>query len=205
MSLSDLDETFSGRPERGEGLQTGGVAGAVGAISAVDALRLARRSGFKLEVDGDDLVYEVPDDRLAYSIIGVLRRHKRQIVDLLRDERRAVVRWIADNFRSSPIGQCALCGGGKREDDPFVLVFVGEARADLHAVCHPIWLAEQEAKAHFALGIETTVGVSAERDASLRVPRAERMPIRDIANSCSLPKSPPNISSKGPRHEPRNL
>ena len=153
MSLSDLDETFSGRQERGEGPQTGGVAGAIGAVSAVDALRLARRSGFRLEVDDDDLVYEVPDDPVASFIIGVLRRHKPQIVDLLRDERRAVVRWIAENFRSSPIGQCALCGGGKQDDNPFVLVFVGEDRADLHCSCHPIWLAEQEAKAGAGWGL----------------------------------------------------
>jgi hypothetical protein len=153
MSLSDLDEPFSGnRHERGEGPQTGGVVGASGAVSAVDALRLARRSGFRLEVDGDSLVYEGPDDPAASFTIGVLRRNKPQIVDLLRDERRAVVRWIADNFRSSPIGQCALCGGGKREDDSFVLVFVGQDRADFHASCHPTWLAEQEAKARAALG-----------------------------------------------------
>lgn len=166
MSLSDLNEAFSGRQERGEGPQTGGVAGAIGAVSAVDALRLARRSGFRLEVDDDDLVYEVPDDTVAAFIIGVLRRHKPQIVDLLRDERRAVVRWIAENFRSSPIGRCALCGGGKREDDPFVLVFVGQDRADFHASCHPAWIAEQEAKARVALGIEAPVDVNAERNAA---------------------------------------
>jgi hypothetical protein len=73
---------------------------------------------------------------------------------LLRDERRAVVSWIADNFRSSPIGQCALCGDGKRDDDPFVLVFVGEERAELHSSCHPAWVAEQEAEGCAALGID---------------------------------------------------
>ena len=51
-----------------------------------------------------------------------------KILDLLRDERRAVVTWINDNFRSSPIGKCALCGAGSREDDPFVGVFVGDDR-----------------------------------------------------------------------------
>jgi hypothetical protein len=154
MSLAELDETLSSRQKRGEGPQTGGAAGASGAVSEVDAVRLARRSGFKLEVDGDDLVYEVPNDPVASFVIGVLRRHKPQIVHLLRDERRAVVKWIAENFRSSPIGRCAPCGGGKQENNPFVLVFVGEDRADLHSSCHPIWLTEQEAKAGAALGID---------------------------------------------------
>lgn len=148
MNLSARDSTNLAGQAAGEGRQTDGAASAV---SAEDALTLARRGGFKLEIDGDDLAYEVPDDPIAYSIIDILRQHKPEIVDLLRDERRAVVRWIAENFRSSLIGQCALCGGGKREDDPFVLLFVSEDRADLHASCHPIWLAEQEAKARAAL------------------------------------------------------
>jgi hypothetical protein len=154
MNLSDLDETRLARDGMGESPQTGGVDGAVGATSAVDALMLARRSRFKLEVDGDDLAYEVPDHPVAYSIIDVLRRHKPEIVGLLRDERRAVVRWIADNFRSSPIGHCALCGGGKREDDPFVRVFVGEDRGDLHAGCYRAWVALRESEARAALSID---------------------------------------------------
>ncbi len=144
MSLSDLNETALVEQGMGEGPQTGGAAGAAGAISAADALRLARRSGFELRFEGDELVYAAPDYPIAYSIIGILRRHKPEIVDVLRDERRAVLRWIADNFRSSPLGRCAHCGGGKREDDPFVLVFVGHDRADFHASCHPAWVAEQE-------------------------------------------------------------
>ena len=154
MNLSDLDLTFLTGQRAREGPQTGGAAGAVGAISAVDALKLARRSGFKLEVDGDNLAYEVPDYPVAYSIIDVLRQHKPEIVGLLRDERRAVVRWIADNFRSSPIGQCPLCGGGKREDDRFVRVFVGEDRGDLHAGCYPAWVALRESEARAALSID---------------------------------------------------
>ncbi len=155
------------------GPRTGGAAGVTGAISAADALRMARRSGFKLGVDGDDIAFEVPDYPTAYPIIDILRQHKREIVDLLREERRAVVRWIADNFRSSPIGQCALCADGKREDDPFVLVFVGEDRADLHASCHPAWVAEQEAEARVALVIERSVDVRPECDASCIETRAK--------------------------------
>jgi hypothetical protein len=163
MNLSDCEAFMDGQGRR-EGLRTGCVAGVSGAISATDALRLARRNGFKLGVDGDDIAFEVPDYPITYPIIDILRQQKTEIVDLLRDERRAVVRWIADNFRSSPIGQCALCGDGEREDDPFVLVFVGEDRADLHASCHPGWAAEQEAEACVALGIETSVDIRRERE-----------------------------------------
>jgi hypothetical protein len=172
MTFSDC-EIFLDEQGRGEGPRTGGAAGVTGAISAADALRLARQSGFKLGVDGDDIAFEVPDNPIAYPIIDILRQQKTEIVDLLRDERRAVVRWIADNFRSSPIGQCALCGDGKREDDPFVLVFAGEDRADLHASCHPVWMAEQEAEARVALGIETSVDIRPERDASYAETRAK--------------------------------
>jgi hypothetical protein len=172
MTLS-VCEIFLDGQGRGEGPRTGGAAGVTGAISATDALKLARRNGFKLGVDGDDIAFEVPDYPIAYPIIDILRQQKTEIVDLLRDERRAVVRWIADNFRSSPIGQCALCGDSKREDDPFVLVFVGEDRADLHASCHPAWPAEQEAEARVALGIETSVGIRPGYDASSTEARAK--------------------------------
>lgn len=60
-----------------------------------------------------------------------------------QDERRALVRWMADNFRSSPPGFCAHCGGSQ-SDDPFVILVVGEDRADIYASCYPRWLAKQE-------------------------------------------------------------
>ena len=66
---------------------------------------------------------------------------------LVREERRAVVRWINDHFASSPIGECAHCGRGARPDDPFVMLFAGEDRADVHASCWGSWQAEQEDRA----------------------------------------------------------
>ena len=153
MSLSDLDETFSGRQERGEGPQTGGAVGVVGAVSAAEAIKIARRRGFKLEVEGNDLVYEAPDDPIVYPIIDNLRRHKPEILELLQAERRAVLRYIADHFQSSPLGQCAHCGDGMRAGDPFISMFVGDDRADVHASCHPTWVAEQETRARVALDI----------------------------------------------------
>jgi hypothetical protein len=67
------------------------------------------------------------------------------------DERRALVRWMADNFRSFTPGVCAHCGGGSQSDDTFVILFVGEDRADIHPSCYPRWLAEQESSAGVAI------------------------------------------------------
>ncbi len=187
------DETSFVEHETAEGPKLDGVAAA---DSAADALRLARCIGFRLKVDGDDLTYEVPEDPAAYSIIDILRSHRGKIVELLRSERCAVVRWINDHFQSSPVGQCVLCGSDER-DDPFVAIFVGEDRADAHASCYLAWIADQEAKARFALGIETPTVVSAGHDASLVALRAEGMLIRDHADPCCLPKSLAEYQPKG--------
>jgi hypothetical protein len=64
-----------------------------------------------------------------------------------RDEPRALVRWIADHFQSSPLGQCTHCGSDRRADDPFVTIFVGEDHAELHVGCYPAWVALQESEA----------------------------------------------------------
>ena len=154
MSLSDLDETSSGRQEEGEGPQTGGAVGVVGAVSAAEAIKIARRRGFKLEVEGRDLVYEAPDDPIVYPIIDNLRRHKPEILELLQAERRAVLRHIADNFHSLPLDRCAHCGGDRNPSDPFVALFCGTDHAKLHAGCYPAWVAQQETEARAALGID---------------------------------------------------
>ena len=48
--------------------------------------------------------------------------------------------------------------GGPRSKDPFVVLFVGDNRSDLHASCHAAWLAEREAEACKALGLEPRPG-----------------------------------------------
>jgi hypothetical protein len=70
---------------------------------------------------------------------------------VVAEERRALVRWINDHFASSPIGQCVYCGHGARPDDPFVMLFAGEDRADVHASCWRAWQAAQEDRALDAL------------------------------------------------------
>jgi hypothetical protein len=55
---------------------------------------------------------------------------------------------------SSPAGVCAHCGGGPRRDDPFVLLFVGGDRGDVHSTCHSTWLAAREAEARRALQLD---------------------------------------------------
>ena len=122
-------------------------------MSVAEALKAARAVGIHVEIDGDSIVLEAEQAPPA-QILDTLRAHKPEILELLQAERRAVLRHIADHFQSSPLGQCAHCGGERRADDPFVTIFVGEDRADIHASCHPAWIAEQEANARVALGID---------------------------------------------------
>jgi hypothetical protein len=134
-------------------------------MTAFDAIRIARAVGAKLSADGRSLVLEA-DTPPPQEVFDGLRAHKPEILELLREERRAIVMWINNHFQSSAPGRCALCGDDSRVGDPFVAIFVGKDRADVHASCHSPWVAEQEAKARFALRIETPVDVSAGRDAS---------------------------------------
>jgi hypothetical protein len=88
----------------------------------------------------------------------MLRHYKRELVSALRmreaEQRSLITQWVNDHFASSPPGVCAHCGGGPRSQDPFVLLFVGNDRGEVHASCHPTWLAEQEAAARRALGFD---------------------------------------------------
>jgi hypothetical protein len=134
-------------------------------MTAVDnALRLATEAGVAVTVDGADLVLEYnappPADVLAAlkaaksAIVGELRL--RQALDRQRREeveRREITRWINNHFISSPPGCCTHCGGGPRANDRFVIVVVGNDRGEMHVSCHPVWLAEREAEARKALGI----------------------------------------------------
>ena len=126
-------------------------------MTVEEALELARRHGVTVMLEGDSLRLEA-DVRRRTACSQILGRGKWDIVAALRlredEKRRAIVRWINDNFTSSPAGVCAQCGEGPRSEDPFVLVFVGDDRADVHASCHPAWRAEREAEARKALGFE---------------------------------------------------
>jgi hypothetical protein len=123
-----------------------------------EALNLARSYGVEVRLNaaGNGLHLEAhaePPPRL----LAILGCGKWDIVAALRpredERRRAIVRWINDNFTSSPAGVCAHCGERARAEDPFVLLFVGTDRGAVHASCHPTWLAEREAEACRALGI----------------------------------------------------
>jgi hypothetical protein len=124
-----------------------------------EALTLARSYGVEVRLNaagnGLHLEAEAPPPPGVLALIG---RGKWDIVGVLRqreaDERRRIVQWVNDHFTSSPAGVCAHCGGGPRMEDPFVLLFVGNDRGDVHASCHPAWQAEREAEACRALGID---------------------------------------------------
>jgi hypothetical protein len=124
-----------------------------------EALELARRHGVNVMLDGDSLHLEA-DAPPPNGLLAILGRGKWDIVAALRlreaEERRRIVQWVNDNLTSSPAGVCAHCGDGPRLEDPFVLLFVGNDRGEVHASCHSAWLAEREVEARGALGLGPT-------------------------------------------------
>jgi hypothetical protein len=144
------------------------------AVTVDDALQLARDHGVRVRLDGSDLALEA-DAPPPQGLLAILSRGKWDIVAALRqreaEERRRIVEWVNDRFSSSPIGVCAQCGGGPRSEDPFVLLFVGNERGEVHASCHAAWLAEREAEARRALRLEAQPPVrSTEPSSSTRGP-----------------------------------
>jgi hypothetical protein len=126
-------------------------------VTVDDALKLARNCGLRVRLDGNDLALEA-DAPPPPSVLAIIGRGKWDIVAALRqreaEERRRIVQWVADNFTSSRAGVCAHCGDGERAKDPFVLLFVGADQGQVHSSCHSTWLAEREAEARRALGLE---------------------------------------------------
>jgi hypothetical protein len=136
-------------------------------VTVTEALQLARSQGVEVTLDGDDLVLKAevaPPPRL----LAILGRGKWDIVAALRlrevEERRSIVQWVNNHFASSPPGVCAHCGDGPRSKDPFVLLFVGNDRGEVHASCHSAWIAQQQAQARTALGLGIGPTDSSERD-----------------------------------------
>ena len=131
-----------------------------------DVLRMTSSAGASVLVDGYDLVLEHDVDPPA-NLVAMLRHFKSELVSALRmrqaEQRGLITQWVNDNFTSSPAGVCAHCGDGPRSEDPFVLLFVGTDRGEVHSSCHSTWLAEREAEARKALGLEAhSAGRNAE-------------------------------------------
>jgi hypothetical protein len=126
-------------------------------VSVDEALALARSHGVRVTLDGNDLALEA-DAPPPQGLLAILGRGKWDIVAALRfreaEERRRIVQWINDHFTSSSSGVCGHCGDGPRLEDPFVLLFVGSDRGEVHGKCHRAWLAAREAEARRALGLE---------------------------------------------------
>ena len=112
-----------------------------------EALTSARSYGVEVTLEGNELQLEA-DAPPPPGDLALLGRGKWDIVAALRqrdaEERRRVVQWVNDHFASSPAEICAHCGGGPRPDDPFVLLFVGNDRGEVHGSCHSAWIAERE-------------------------------------------------------------
>ena len=78
-------------------------------MNAFDFIRIARDAGAKLSADGPSLVVEAENPPTP-QLFDMLRAHKPEILELLHAERRAVVRYVNDQFQTSPLGQCAHAG-----------------------------------------------------------------------------------------------
>ena len=143
-------------------------------MTVTEALELARLQGVEVTLDGNDLVLKA-EAAPPPGLLAILGRGKWDIVAALRmreaDERRRIVQWVNDNFAASPPGVCAHCGGGPRPEDPFVVLFVGNDRGEAHGSCHPAWLAEREAEARKALGLEPRPVAHARASSSTNGPR----------------------------------
>jgi hypothetical protein len=122
-----------------------------------ETLSLARSYGVNVTLEGDALALEA-DAPPPPGVLAILGRGKWDIIAVLRqreaDDRRRIVRWVNDHFASSPAAVCIHCGAGPRPEDPFVMLFVGNDRGEVHASCHATWLAEREVEARIALGLE---------------------------------------------------
>ena len=117
-------------------------------MTVEEALELARRHGVNVVRAGDSLHREAHAPP-PNGLLALLGRGRWDIVAALRqreaEERRRIVQWVNDHFASSPPGVCTHCSDGLRSEDPLVLLFVGNDRGEVHASCHPTWLAEREA------------------------------------------------------------
>jgi hypothetical protein len=126
-------------------------------VTVDEALALARSYGVEVTLEGNELQLEA-DAPPPPGDLALLGRGKWDIVGVLRqreaEERRRVVQWVNDHFTSSPAGICAHCGDGPRPEDPFVLLFVGNDRGEVHGSCHASWLTERETEARKLLGID---------------------------------------------------
>ena len=144
-------------------------------MTVTEALELARSQGVEVTLDGDELVLKA-EAAPPPALLAILGRGKWDIIAALRqrdaEERRRIVQWVNDHFAASPVDVCAHCGDGPRSEDPFVLLFVGNDRGEVHASCHPAWLAEREAEACKALGLEPRTGGDAGSSSSATVHNA---------------------------------
>jgi hypothetical protein len=122
-------------------------------MSAAELLAEARRRGVTLTLDDGDIIADGGD--LTPGLIERLRKHKSEIVELLRREKHQVDAWVDAHVADYDFARCFGCKKPFQIDEKLVVAISRSgARARFHVNCRDEWFAEQEQRARKALGLE---------------------------------------------------
>jgi len=122
-------------------------------MSCAELLTEARRRGVTLTLDDGDIIADGGD--LTPALVEGLRKHKSEIVELLRREKHQVGAWVDSRVADYDFDRCFGCKKLFQLDEKLVVVISrSDARARFHANCRDEWFAEQTAAARKALGLE---------------------------------------------------
>ena len=122
-------------------------------MTAPEILALAKARGVTIRLDGDEL--EITADREPDpDLLAALAGSKAKILARLQTERGRINRWIADRLIAWPLTSCLHCLKPIVVGQQSIIVGNGEVTARFHQDCHSEWLAQQEARARLALGLD---------------------------------------------------
>jgi hypothetical protein len=123
-------------------------------MTAAEILAEVAARGFRVTLNSTNsgLVLWPGDDPPA-DLVDLIRGAKPQIVVVLQAERGRINRWIASRLIDWSTS-CLHCRKPIIVGQAWLPVSNGEVRARFHQDCHSEWLAQQEAAARRALGLD---------------------------------------------------